>query len=918
MIIHSPIISGSLTFADGATVTYPDGGSYSGSFSGSLQVSEVQSHIIPDTANTYDLGSATNYFRDLYISTGSLKGMGNGTVAFKLSGKSGGGLKVTDDNDDEVEIVAKEITLKDTSGNGRNIKLKVQNGALKSTKVDNSDVEDEDDEAQSASSNISGSLIVTGSSTLGVINASGLISADAGLDVDGVFTVADSTGNVATTGTLSAGNTDVATLDASGLASLDGGVDVDGAFTVADGTGNVSTTGTLSAGATTLTSTVDVTGLASLDGGVDVDGAFTVANTSGNVSTSGTLGVSGTSTLGVVNASGLISADAGLDVDGAFTVADSTGNVSTSGTLNVTGLTTVGIISGSNGDFTGNLSVGGDLTVAGAMTNDGHIIPAEHNTYDLGSTTKFWRDLYLSSGSLYINGIQVLSTDGTDLTFQTDEGESTKILETANDTITLESVNGDITLVATGTGNIELDAPVQITAGKNILSSDGNAIAFANDVSLGSNNIFAANLSGVVSSSAITYTGDNIDVAGNTTIQGNLTVQGTQTILNTATLNIEDKNLLIASGAADSAAANGGGITIDGADATITWVSADSNIAFNTDVNIPTDGLKLNGTAVTSTAAELNLLDGVSGLVQGDFTKLAAVDTTATELNVLNGIPATLTATELGYVDGVTSAIQTQIDSLSGSLAGNVSGSASFLPIYDSNGTAFENSIVSQSAYGEGDTQLVIGGSRTVINQEVISTTYSSPSGDALRLGGIGNTEEIRINGADIESATDTTKKILVVGTSGQIHTADGDEDVSFASVDVTDTTASTTSTTGAVTVAGGVGIAGALNVGGDVVAYASSDERLKDNIQNIENPIEKVQSLKGVTWDWNDNADELQQSLPNVGVIAQDVEKVLPQLVTDRDNGFKGVDYAKLTGLLIEAIKDQQSQIDELKSKLS
>ena len=141
----------------------------------------------------------------------------------------------------------------------------------------------------------------------------------------------------------------------------------------------------------------------------------------------------------------------------------------------------------------------------------------------------------------------------------------------------------------------------------------------------------------------------------------------------------------------------------------------------------------------------------------------------------------------------------------------------------------------------------------------------------------------------------------------------------SFSSaVNIDSTTASTTKTTGALIVDGGVGIAGALNVGGDVVAYASSDERLKDNIELISNPIEKVQSLKGVTWDWNSNADELQQSLPNVGVIAQDVEKVLPQLVTDRDNGFKGVDYAKLTGLLIEAVKDQQKQIDELKSKLS
>jgi len=142
--------------------------------------------------------------------------------------------------------------------------------------------------------------------------------------------------------------------------------------------------------------------------------------------------------------------------------------------------------------------------------------------------------------------------------------------------------------------------------------------------------------------------------------------------------------------------------------------------------------------------------------------------------------------------------------------------------------------------------------------------------------------------------------------------------DTATGIITLSNSTASTTKTTGALVVTGGVGISGALNVGGDVVAYASSDERLKDNIELISNPIEKVQSLKGVTWNWNENADELQQSLPNVGVIAQDVEKVLPQLVTDRDNGFKGVDYAKLTGLLIEAIKDQQKQIDELKSKLS
>ncbi len=944
MIIHSPIISGSLTFADGATFDLPDNGIYSGSFSGSAQFSNIGSDLIPDTSGSYDLGSEAYPFQDLWLVGNTLNiggiGIGAGIGGINIKNKSdnspaeigaksitiGGSIgssgskkfklnsnnKVTllDENDDEDVLEVKELILKDTSGNGKNTKLTNDGGKFTSEEVNDSGTTTSTDAEGSLSGSFTGSIqdgdfngdatfndgvTVTGTSALGVTNVSGLASLDGGVDVDGAFTVADSTGNVATTGTLGVtGTSTLGVINASGLLSADAGIDVDGAFTVADSTGNVSTTGTLAAGNTTITGTVDASGLASLDGGVDVDGAFTVADSTGNVATTGTLGVTGTSTLGVVNASGLISADAGLDVDGAFTVADSTGNVATTGTLNVTGLTTVGVISGSAMDITGDLGVGGDLTVAGAMTTDGHIIPSLHNTYDLGSTTKFWRDLYLSSGSLYINGIQVLSTDGTDLTFQTDEGESTKILETANDTITLESVNGDITLVATGTGNIELDAPVQIAAGKNVLSSDGNAISFASDVDLGSNDIFASNLVGVVSSSAITYDGNNI------TVLGNLTVQGTQTQLNTATLNIEDKNLLIASGAADSAAANGGGITIDGASASITWVSADSNIAFNTAINVPAGGLKIDTTAVTATA---------------------------TELNVLDGIPATLTATELGYVDGVTSGIQTQIDELhTSSSASNVSGSAGSIPLYDSNGTAFENSIVSQSVYGEGANQLVVDG-RIIVNSTVVAGSFESEDGTNMRIGRISNTDEIRISGVDIESATDSTKKILVVGNDGQLHTADGDEDVTFNDVDVD----------GLVTVTGvgtsqfsshlqahclGIGMvpsttAGEIHAAADIVAYSSSDKRLKENIKPIENPLGKIAQISGNTFDWIENDEVHSHKGSDIGVIAQEIESVLPELVTTRENGYKAVKYDKVVALLIEAVKDQQAQIDELKSKL-
>jgi hypothetical protein len=111
--------------------------------------------------------------------------------------------------------------------------------------------------------------------------------------------------------------------------------------------------------------------------------------------------------------------------------------------------------------------------------------------------------------------------------------------------------------------------------------------------------------------------------------------------------------------------------------------------------------------------------------------------------------------------------------------------------------------------------------------------------------------------------------------------------------------------------------VTGDITATGDVVAYASSDERLKKNIEIISKPIEKVKALKGVTWVWKDEASDAQKMTPGLGVIAQDVEKVLPQLVDTRENGYKAVDYGKLTGLLIEAIKDQQKQIDDLKSRL-
>lgn len=101
------------------------------------------------------------------------------------------------------------------------------------------------------------------------------------------------------------------------------------------------------------------------------------------------------------------------------------------------------------------------------------------------------------------------------------------------------------------------------------------------------------------------------------------------------------------------------------------------------------------------------------------------------------------------------------------------------------------------------------------------------------------------------------------------------------------------------------------LRLGGDIIAFYSSDERLKDNIEIIQDPIEKIKQIKGVKFDWNNNTEK---EGTEIGVIAQDIEKILPELVVNRENGYKAVRYDKLVALLIEAIKDQQKQIDSLK----
>jgi hypothetical protein len=126
----------------------------------------------------------------------------------------------------------------------------------------------------------------------------------------------------------------------------------------------------------------------------------------------------------------------------------------------------------------------------------------------------------------------------------------------------------------------------------------------------------------------------------------------------------------------------------------------------------------------------------------------------------------------------------------------------------------------------------------------------------------------------------------------------------------------SNSNTSGTLTVTGGVGVTGALYVGGEVVAYAASDIRLKENLSKIDNSLEKLLKISGYQYYWSKIAQEMypERTMLDVGVIAQEVKEIIPSAVVEREDGYLAVKYDKLIPFLIEAVKALKAEIEEMK----
>ena len=196
-------------------------------------------------------------------------------------------------------------------------------------------------------------------------------------------------------------------------------------------------------------------------------------------------------------------------------------------------------------------------------------------------------------------------------------------------------------------------------------------------------------------------------------------------------------------------------------------------------------------------------------------------------------------------------------------------------------------------------------GGKFVIDDDGVRMFRMDKDNVDINIDGAGGTDTVNFN----VYSKDNTYGLLVNGETGNVGIRGAPS--STFSLDVTGTSNFKSTLTGT-TISGSL-----LRSSGDVVAYYSSDERLKNNIITIQNPIDKVKQLKGVEYEWNGLQNTYASGSKDSGIIAQDVQKVLPQLVQENSNGYLGVRHDRLVGLLVESIKEQQTQIEELKQQI-
>ena len=594
-------------------------------------------------------------------------------------------------------------------------------------------------------------------------------------------------------------------------------------------------------------------------------------------------------------------------------------------------------ISGSGLDITGNANIGGDLTIGGKIqigdnssdtvnvvaSLSSSLIPSITNTFDLGSETKIWRDLYISTGSIKIVnpgtgtvvGTLSSNANGDFNAAGTISGSSIAGLGNA----TLYSTSVDSRLVAAESFSSSLDTTFATDASVTSLSSSVKVVTdtFATSASVAS--ATATSISSLSSSAYSTFaklSGDNTFsgtqiLSGSLSVTGNVTIYGSsslQTITasavsigtNTVILNTNDPAIRfggISVTDSGSAAGKSGSFLFDSRDDE--WIFVHQGNAATT------------SSAMITGPETFNDLGNETHLTDNKLVKAAGgfhiVDSNISD----NG-----TSVSINSNTEVTGSLKVKDSAGTFAIVGN-----GFSEIYlQSNGGML------LQAGGPGvqikSNNLAVDGSLTVAtsissstitgigNVAAYSTSVASRVNTLETAGYAVSSSVASATATSITSLSSSVKAVTdTFATSASLATARA-TDISTLSGSVFTTYAKLA---GANTFTTNQIISGSLNVTGDVVAYSTSDKRHKNTIVLISDALSKVTKLNGVTWEWNDDVDDTTKQTPKTGLIAQEVQEVLPEVVKERGDGFLALDYSKMMGLMVEAIKEQQTQIHSL-----
>jgi hypothetical protein len=319
--------------------------------------------------------------------------------------------------------------------------------------------------------------------------------------------------------------------------------------------------------------------------------------------------------------------------------------------------------------------------------------------------------------------------------------------------------------------------------------------------------------------------------------------------------------------------------------------------------SVAASGFAVSSSVASATATSITALSSSVKAVTDTFATSASVaSATATSITSLSSSVKAVTDT-FATSASVASATATSITSLSSSVKAVTDTFATSASV--ASATATSISTISGSVKTVTD---ALSGRVTTLEGKDISITLT---GDVTGTGTITDLANVSfattIAANSVALGTDTTGDYvasLVQGTGVTITNNSGEGATPTISI------GQAVATNSAVAFA-------SVSATGDIVAFSGSDRRLKNNIVNISDALNKVKQLNGVTWEWNEDANEVTKTAPSTGLIAQEVQEVLPEVVKEREDGYLGIDYSKMVGLLVEAIKEQQTQIAELKAEV-